>query len=120
MVRPSRTPQTPLQAWTLVVAVEGTPVSSRPAGENNGEAWERISLALNDSAQEAARSYAVVRARRIWGRLGNLLSRSLWCKAWRAANCVPRIILRWVKTWKLVGSGSSYRGASHPTASSAA
>ena len=120
MVRPSRTPQTPLQAWTLVVAVEGAPVSSRPVGESNGEAWERISLALNDSAQEAARSYAVVRARRIWGRLGNLLSRSLWRKAWRAANCVPRIILRWVKTWKLVGSGSSYRGASHPTASSAA
>ena len=120
MVRPSRTPQTPLQAWTLVLAVEGTPVSSRPAGENREEAWGRISLALNDSAQEAARSYAVVRARRIWGRLGNLSKRSLWCRAWRAANCVQRIILRWVKTWKLVGSGSSYRGGSHPTASSAA
>ena len=120
MVRPSRTPQTPLQAWTLIVAVEGAPVSNRPVGENNAAAWERLSLALNDSAQEAARSYAVVRARRIWGRLGGLLSRSLWCKAWRRANCAPRIILRWVKTWKLIGGGPSYRGGNLPAASSAA
>ena len=120
MVRPSRTPQTPQQAWTLVVAVEGAPFSSRPAGENREEAWGRISLALNDSAQEAARSYAVVRARRIWGRLGNLLQRRLWCKAWRAAIRVPRVILRWVKTWKLVGNSAFYRGGNHPTASTAA
>ena len=120
MARPSRTPITPQQAWTLVVAVEGTEFSSRPAGENREEAWGRISLALNESAQEAARSYAVVRARRIWGRLGNLLQRSLWCKAWRAANCVPRIILRWVKTWKLVGTSAYHRGGNHPTASTAA
>jgi len=99
----------------MVVAVEGTEFSSRPAGENREEAWGRLSLALNASAQEAARSYAVVRARRIWGRLGNLLQRSLWCKAWRAANCVPRIILRWVKTWRLVE-----RGGSRPATSTAA
>ena len=123
MVRSSRTRPTPLQACTLIVAVEGAPAPNRPVGENNAAAWERISLALNDSAQEAARSYAVVRARRIWGRLGNLLQRSLWCKAWRAANCVPRIILRWVKTWKLVGGGAyqqQHRSGSHPTASTAA
>ena len=77
-------------------------MSNRPAGEDWLGSWERMSQALNDNAQEAARSYAVVRARRIWGRLGGLLSRSLWCKAWRQANCVPRVILRWVKTWKLV------------------
>ena len=30
-------------------------------------------------------------------------SRSAWCQAWRAANQIPMIVLRWVRAWRTTG-----------------
>ena len=63
--------------------------------------WGILSLRLNAAAKDGARTYLVLRARRIWGLLGNKLRRSMWCKAWRMANAVPEFVFRWVKVWRV-------------------
>ena len=50
--------------------------------------------------EHAAKAFMVKRARRIWGRLGSLLRDARMAKEWREKNCVPHIILRWVRTWR--------------------
>ena len=65
--------------------------------------WHRLSWDLCAAARVGARCFMVLRARRIWGVLGNRIRRSLWCQAWRSLNAVPVITLRWVKVWKGTG-----------------
>ena len=65
--------------------------------------WNRFAWLLILAAQEGARSFMVLRARRIWGLLGNKLRQSQWCRSWRAANAIPVVVLRWVKGWRVTG-----------------
>ena len=75
-----------------------------PAAEQRRQAaadrWGGLSRRLCDAARDGARTYLVLRARRIWGRLGNLLRRSIWAQTWRAANQVPQLVHRWVRVWR--------------------
>ena len=57
-------------------------------------------LALDDRETLSARAFMVRRARRIWGRLDQLLSRSLWRQAYRALHFVPARVLKFVKWWR--------------------
>ena len=65
--------------------------------------WAALSERVSSTAKDAAREFMVLRARRIWGRLGNLLRRSIWARIWRAANAIPIFALRWVKSWRVTG-----------------
>ena len=62
--------------------------------------WLAFSDRLGLLNQNSAREYMVARARRTWGRLGQLLQRSIWCRMWRTANQVPTYCLKWVKVWR--------------------
>lgn len=52
--------------------------------------------------QEQAKMYMAARARRIWGRLGNLLKRHSWVVRYRQINFIPHYALKWVKGWRPV------------------
>ena len=61
--------------------------------------WARLAVSLNEADQEAAKAFIVARARRVWGRLGGLLSRSTWAKEYRNERMVSMYIIRFVKRW---------------------
>ena len=65
--------------------------------------WDAMAWSLIHGCESAAREFMVLRARRIWGRLGGFLKRSLWAKAWRNAHAIPVFALRWVKSWRVTG-----------------
>jgi len=67
--------------------------------------WARLAVSLNEADQEAARAFIVARARKIWGRLGGLLSRSRWAKEYRNERMVSTYILRFVKRWYPIRGG---------------
>jgi len=75
------------------------PVAASPVERR----WDRLAWLLILAAQEGARAFMVLRARRIWGLLGNKLRRSPWCRAWRSINAIPTVALRWVKVWRVTG-----------------
>ena len=62
--------------------------------------WLDIANKYDEFTQNLIREHMVARARRIWGRLGNLLRRAAWPKKWRNANQVPGYVARWVKVWR--------------------
>ena len=61
--------------------------------------WARLAVSLNEADQEAAKASIAARARRVWGRLGGLLSRSKWAKEYRNERMVSMYIIRFVKRW---------------------
>lgn len=74
-------------------------VHSESTGNALIDKWSRFSMRLNHAHQLEAQEYMVARARRIWGRLGLLLRRSIWAKFYRARKFVPVFITRIVKKW---------------------
>ena len=73
-------------------------LSAEPSPEAAAR-WVRLALTLNEADQEAAKAFVVARARRIWGRLGGLLSRSSWAQEYRKERLMPLYIIRFVKRW---------------------
>ena len=64
--------------------------------------WWNLSVKASLENRRAARVYMVLRARRIWGKLGNLLKTSGICRSWRNYNMYPTWARRWVKGWRLI------------------
>lgn len=77
------------------VEVQITVVIAQPVADR----WGRLVLRVNEQDQESARAFMVQRARKIWGRLGNLLRRSLWCQTFRATHFLPVRVLTYVRRW---------------------
>lgn len=75
------------------------PTGPTTTGSTTLARWEHLVVVVNEQDQQAAQAFVVQRARRIWGKLGNLLRRSLWAQAWRAAHMVPYRVLVYVKRW---------------------
>ena len=71
-----------------------------PVASEVATRWLDLADRLCEEDQRAARAIAVQRARRIWGRLGNLLRRSAWCQAWRAEHLVSCYVYRFVRVWR--------------------
>ena len=93
--------------WMQVLVPEGEPsnpgrpVHDREAETRNLDSWAAFARAICEGAQKAAKQVMVVRARRIWGRLGNTLKRSKWAIEYREEYLIPSVIQRWVKVWTL-------------------
>jgi len=62
--------------------------------------WWNLSVKASLENRRAAKVYMVLRARRIWGKLGNLLKTSPVCRSWRNYNMFPTWARRWVKVWR--------------------
>ena len=61
--------------------------------------WLRLGAEVDFRASHEAREFQVRRARKMWGRLGNILRRNSWCQAYRAAHFVPVFVISIVKRW---------------------
>ena len=63
------------------------------------ERWADLSKRLCEEVKESSRVFMVLRARRIWGLLGQKLQEHSWCVKWRKKTLVPITIVTRIRRW---------------------
>ena len=73
--------------------------STLPDRKRIKDRWINLSERLCEEAKETSRVFMVLRARRIWGRLGQKLQEHSWCVKWRRETLVPITIVTRIRRW---------------------
>ena len=74
--------------------------SGSPAAEH----WRRFVLSYVVGVQKEAQEFQVKRARKMWGRLGQVLQKNRWAIIYRLTNFVPVFVVSLVKRWARISA----------------